>query len=240
MRNKYSGAVHVMLIAIFMATFISCQKNSVTPPVVVDPVVVLTDSSIYIDFTIGSTRTLGVQNVSAGSTWGSYWPGALGPTGDSSIYHHNRIGAIFTKTALLSQSAFIFTKGNAATLEGLVGTALPTPGFINSFFTVGNYTYASKGNDTTVIDANNKSTKLHLLTDGITLAWNDAAGTLWTSFNGSADQAGSYFTITKVEYPFGPTWANLAMITANFDCKLYDGNGNSIHLINGKFRQPIY
>jgi hypothetical protein len=74
--------------------------------------------------------------------------------------------------------------------------------------------------------------------DGVEIRWTDAAGTEWSSAWGVADQAGSNFTVTskvvndeKPPYVLGP----LYKVKGTFNCKLYDGKGNSIDVTDGKF-----
>lgn len=74
--------------------------------------------------------------------------------------------------------------------------------------------------------------------DGVEIRWTDAAGTEWSSAWGAADQTGSNFTVTsrvnndeKPPYVLGPRYK----VKGTFNCKLYDGKGNSIDLTDGKF-----
>ena len=70
--------------------------------------------------------------------------------------------------------------------------------------------------------------------DGITILWGDEANVDWTTDSGSGDQTGSAFTITSVVDE--PGQANYTVrVTATFNCKLYDGLGNSKTLTNGKY-----
>jgi len=74
--------------------------------------------------------------------------------------------------------------------------------------------------------------------DGVVIQWVDAAGTLWSSDLGAADQTGSSFTVTtntKIEYQPGQSVYGQYITRGTFSCTLYDGNGNSIHIRDGRF-----
>lgn len=84
---------------------------------------------------------------------------------------------------------------------------------IKAMFKTGSYTF-SKGDS-----------------DGVKVIYYDENGTLWSSALGTAEQTGSVFTVSDHS-----TTAYGAVTTATFNCKLYDGNGNSKTLTNGKFK----
>ncbi len=234
-----------------MVPIFSCHKDHshYIPPAPL-PDSTITDTSIYIDITLDNTRILGIQIINAENpTWGQIWPGSTGYTGDSLVYIGYRIGAEFAAAPgfgkLLTNQIFFFTKGNSANIRNLVDssnwTSVPALDFIDTFFAAGNYQYSAKASDTTVtIGMFGTPVQRHLMTNGISIAWIDSTGNLWTTFNGAADQSGSYFTIVKNDVPAAPSWGNVTTITATLDCKLYDNNGHVIHLTNGKFRQPMY
>jgi hypothetical protein len=71
-------------------------------------------------------------------------------------------------------------------------------------------------------------------TTGFIIEYKDASGTYWTSDKGTADQTGSAITVnSKTAY----NSLSLAyIIDGTFNCKIYDGNGNSRTLTNGKFK----
>ncbi|HEX4850114.1 MAG TPA: hypothetical protein VFV08_04865, partial [Puia sp.] len=78
-----------------------------------------------------------------------------------------------------------------------------------------------------------------ILTPGIQLTWYDSTGKAWKTYLGIGDQSDSYFKILKtqsVPNANTPGFSNYAIITAEFECNLYDGKGNVIHLTNGRFR----
>jgi hypothetical protein len=82
--------------------------------------------------------------------------------------------------------------------------------------------------------------------DGVEIRWTDAAGKQWSSSFGAADQTGSNFAVTSREaiVPpdnyLGPPLPHFK-VKGTFNCKLYDGKGNSIDLTNGIFHlQMIY
>jgi len=69
---------------------------------------------------------------------------------------------------------------------------------------------------------------------GIVIQWWDSSNVMWSTEIGTGDQTGSNFTIvaSKQEWPFSD---QLMKVYATFNCKLYDGNGNTKTLTNGKF-----
>ena len=73
------------------------------------------------------------------------------------------------------------------------------------------------------------------------ISWVDSAGTVWETIYGQAEQTGSFFTITGIQLRNSaiPGYVNLATVTANFACTLYDKLGHSIHLTNGRLRQSL-
>ncbi len=85
-----------------------------------------------------------------------------------------------------------------------------------NFFYIGSYPYTE------------------LNTNGIYVHWRDESGTTWGSDYGSADQTGSNFVIDQIKEINGQIDYTLKVL-AHFNCKLYDGNGNSKTLTEGKF-----
>lgn len=71
--------------------------------------------------------------------------------------------------------------------------------------------------------------------DGADIEYVDANGVAWLSQFGS--QTGSTFTIT--ELIDNPDHTSGKIFTATFNCKLYDGNGASIQVANGKIRGKV-
>lgn len=93
-----------------------------------------------------------------------------------------------------------------------------------SFFTPGGYLYGNSGNTTP---------QATTISNGIVIYWMDENGVLWHS-DYSINQSGRYFMITSVEdFSIVPTYQ--IKVKANFACKLFDNNGNSKTLTNGKF-----
>ena len=71
--------------------------------------------------------------------------------------------------------------------------------------------------------------------NGVSIVWYDLNGKNWHS-DISNDQSGRSFKITScTEIPPGPNSTYEVSITAEFNCKLYDGFGNVKTLANGKF-----
>jgi hypothetical protein len=85
------------------------------------------------------------------------------------------------------------------------------------FFTAGNYNYTTEE------------------INGVSISWRDeTTGTIWTTYNGSADQTGSAFVIEQVKV-LSSQFEYTIKVLAHFNCKLYDGSGNSKTVTEGKF-----
>jgi len=112
--------------------------------------------------------------------------------------------------------------GSSATYFSIEKGTIRTPGIgkpgeeaFRSFFVIGNVNYSPN----------------HL--NGVVIEHRDPSGTIWSTEKGSADQTGSLFKIEAIK----ETIANYQDIKvyATFNCKLYDNNGNSKTLTDGKF-----
>jgi hypothetical protein len=84
------------------------------------------------------------------------------------------------------------------------------------FFTAGSYPFTAE-------DVN-----------GIAVHWWDESGTEWGTDLGSADQTGSELVIDQVKVD-SDQFDYILKVLIHFNCKLYDGNGNSKTLTDGKF-----
>jgi hypothetical protein len=206
---------------------------------------VITDTSIFIDITLGNDRIFQVQNANNPQTWYIVW--GLSPA-DSTVYPYNRLSSAFTSPGANFVPSLEFSKGDVGFHR--VGS-LPL-NFTDSFFAAGNYSYSVKAADTTYNYIGTPTDTLTLfskyytktkLSDGVSILYYDSLGTAWESFSGSAAQAGSSFIVLSAKpinngnttgKPIG------AIVTATFDCMLYDHNGNSKHLTKGRFRQAVY
>jgi hypothetical protein len=70
---------------------------------------------------------------------------------------------------------------------------------------------------------------------GVSISWRDESnGTVWTTYSGAADQTGSEFVIEQTKF-LSAQFDYTIKVLAHFNCKLYDGNGNSKTLTDGKF-----
>jgi hypothetical protein len=251
MKSKIPAATLSKSVLIISSLFIifyfsSCAKKtelSVTQGQTVDTTI--TDTTVYLDITLNGSRLLGVQNTSGGPYYWSTVAG-LNPV-DNTTYGYNRIGSVFTYEGLSAYPAFAFGMGNYNNWLSLYYYNTLSPNFIDSFFAPGNYTYSILTHDTTisylgsstdtVIQLTNPFTGT-LLSPGVNLLWNDNTGTIWETFKGTADQTGSYFTITSVQ-PLHST-PPACLVTASFACKLYDNGGQVIILTTGKGRFMVY
>jgi hypothetical protein len=221
------------------------RSNAPVKTTTLDADTVITDTSIFIDFTIGNDRIFQVQNANNPNTWYIVW--GISPA-DSTVYPYNRLSSAFTSPGANFTPSLEFSKGNVGFHR--VGS-LPL-NFTDSFFAAGNYSYSVKTADTTYNYIGTATDTLTLfskyytktkLSDGINILYYDSLGTAWETFNGTADQTGSSFTVLSAQpinngnttgKPIG------ALVTATFDCMLYDNKGNSKHLTKGRFRQAVY
>lgn len=75
-------------------------------------------------------------------------------------------------------------------------------------------------------------------TNGVEILWTDSNGKNWCSSWGTGDQTGSAFKVTtndRIQYHIGPPKGGRYKSSGTFNCTLYDGQGNSMSLTNGKF-----
>lgn len=236
-----------ILFSIF-ATY-SCSKdvnpNSPAQTTTLSADTVITDTTIFIDITVENVRTFQAQNPNDPKTWYIVW--GLSPV-DSTVYPYDRLSSAFTGPGANFTPSLEFSKGNVGFHP--VGS-LPLD-FTDSFFAPGNYHYSVKTADTTYNYVGTPTDTLTFfpqfytktkLSDGVNISYYDSLGTEWETFNGTADQTGSSFTVLSAKpindgnttgKPIG------AIVTATFDCILYDKKGNSKHLTNGRFRQAVY
>jgi hypothetical protein len=233
----------------------SCSKSNSGGNIVTPPDTTINSGTIYIDITLNGVRTLGVANGQTNQwAWGSLWGVAFA---DTSIFPYNRLGTTFVSADKANLPSFSFSKGSLnyyalfpfapGSNPKLYYLILPSAP-LDSFFAPGNYNYSVVKGDTSITILGDTVTYLPNglvktnLSSGINIMWKDSTGTIWQTFSGSGDQTGSYFTIvTNTPNPDSRMagYEDGTTITANLDCMLYDGKGNSIHLTNGSFRLPL-
>ena len=127
-------------------------------------------------------------------------------TAEYSHYFYNyNTGSIFFKVDI----GTIFTKG-------IVGR--PDTAALRLFFATGPVIYSTA------------YTPDHL--NGVVIKHKDGNGVMWASNKGSSDQTGSSFNIVSNRQV--PSLPDEMKIYATFNCKVYDDNGNSKDLTNGK------
>jgi len=241
----------------FIIACSSCQKgiDALDEPTIIDSTnkdSSITDTTYFIDITLNGKRIFQISSTVKGWSFGNPWY----ILGDTSIYPYSSLKSEFDSSGEPSFFGLYFSKNEyALNMSTYVSnynwwTPLMNETFIDSFFKAGDYSYAIlTGRDTSytispVPDSGWPRT-LHLLGTGIHLIWFDETGKAWETCNGTADQSGSYFTITKnksTPYTFNTDYPGSAQstdVTASFACNLYDESGNVIHLTNGKFRMQV-
>lgn len=240
----------VLLVTLMIAVFGlgSCAKRSLVPAKPT-PDSTITDTIYYIDITLEQKRVFEISNRTANWTWSPPWY----MIGDTSIYPYSSLQCEFGEVPDGSVHGFYFSKNAYGLDMGKYFSSkdwwdpLMKETFIDSFFQAGDYSYATLLNrDTTYTsplnpDATRPRTQ-KLLSSGIHLIWYDGTGKFWQTCSGTADQTGSYFTITKRQaepFTFQPgyeDYVTAVSLTAKFECNLYDGEGHVLHVSNGKFR----
>lgn len=195
------------------AFLISCKKKQDNPPPssTPTPAVIGINSDAQVQFQIdnGNLSSYIVNNdltnvMGTGGSIGS-------PTSFkdfSSGFHYNSS----------SVSVIDITKGTIS----YVGTGkVDSTTFVN-YFSPGSYSFSPVTSPTISIPIS-----------GIVISWWDSNNIIWKTDVGTGDQTGSSFSIlaVKEEEQFGD---QLMKVYATFNCKLYDGNGNSKTLTNGK------
>ena len=127
-----------------------------------------------------------------------------------------------TSTFRLAPFTFILERGIIKNYSTL------TQNPFQSFFTAGDYSYA---NLTEVVPPYTPVSQ-----NGFALLWVDEAGVIWRTDKGSGNQSGSKFTISnRQNMTYSWTTTPFSMrVTIDFNCKIYDDNGRSKQIKNGK------
>lgn len=202
--------VFVCVISALVAGSVSCKKkkSSTTPTPTPTPT---TPAPTAIDINHSGIAEYEVE----GAKFSYPSNGITGGMGTSASY-----AASMSGTSTASYSGY-YTKGSTTYFSITKGT-IKTPGIgrpgedaFRAFFVVGNVNYSPNN------------------VDGIVIEHTDASGTLWTTDKGNALQTGSVFKIETVK-EIDANYQQMK-IYATFNCKLYDDNGNSKTLTNGKF-----
>lgn len=241
--------ISIALLQLFFsaAILLSCKKGKADRPVELTTIdTTITDSTIFIDITLDGVRTLGLQNKQPDNIygpWGLIWNRNFIDTG---LYAYNFPGVGFEKSS--GGLYFNFAKGNIY-LRGAPPSLTPPQPYlsyriVDNFFAPGKYGYASLGKDTsyTLTGAPGQVFTKKALSSGIHLSWIDDKGILWQTSSGSGDQSGSSFSIIKNQVTGDPLkdFATGTVITASFNCKLYDKSGRVKALTNGRFRLGMW
>lgn len=128
---------------------------------------------------------------------------------------HNLI-SMFTPFPISEKASLVYAKD--------YGTRYPTAGTIYDGINTGSYDFGSLTNTL----------------PGFIINYKDENNTSWSTDNGSRVQTGSSFNITSKYYT--TSFTSGFVLEGTFNCKVYDGNGNSLTLTNGKFKSlfPYY
>jgi hypothetical protein len=234
---------------------VSCRKTlngSLPNTTPVDSTV--TDTTLFIDVQSGPQRIFQISSSTAATNSNWSWYPLIGFWGtrfpDTLHYQFSSLKGGLTMnddTSVIKKGFYFLKNSYGLNLEAYTSSRhwvspLILRSFIDSFFRPGNYSYAASTNKDTTYNAIGQSVTKMFLGTGVQLIWVDSTRKIWASSQGSADQANSFFTITKntsVPFSFEAGYENYAettTVTASFQCNLYDGTGNVLHLTNGRFR----
>lgn len=234
--------------------FTSCQKGINGPGTTNTIDSTITDTTQFIDLTLNGNRVFEISSTTAAAdaNWkwypvSSFWGFELP---DSLYYPLSSLKSGLRNGDPLAIPAFYFLKNSyGLSLEAYINskqwwTPLVKKTFIDSFFQAGNYSYAvSTSKDTTFsFTPFSDPVTRKLLGTGMQISWVDSKGTVWQTTKGSGDQTNSFFSIsdnTSLPFTFITGYSDYTestLISASFQCNLYDDNGNVIRLTNGRFR----
>ncbi|MBK6627525.1 MAG: hypothetical protein IPJ87_11080 [Flavobacteriales bacterium] len=133
--------------------------------------------------------------------------------------------------SVVSDSVDVNDRWNVGLVKTFYGLgSLPSVDSVNTMVALGARSYG--------VFLWNQSTLTYEVVDGVRVEWTDALGVKWSTDRGTADQTGSNFSInerTSTGDPFGPRFT----FKVTFNCKLYDGAGNSKLVTNGALHGPL-
>ena len=243
-----------VLFLLLIVGFTSCQKgigNREDLPTIDSTI---TDTTQFIDITLNGDRIFEISSTTAAahSNWNWYPVSSPGnfEFPDSLYYPLSSLKSGLKNGDTTAVPAFYFLKNSyGLSLEAYINskqwwTPLVKKSFIDSFFQPGNYGYAagmSKDTSFSFTPFSDPVTR-KLLGSGMQLSWVDSRGILWQTTKGIGDQANSFFTVTdNISLPFifltgYADYTESTLITASFQCNLYDDSGHVIRLTNGRFR----
>lgn len=192
----------------------NCIQNAGPPPPVPPG-----DSILYFQFSIGNKnyRAIAYENsyiVASSINWS-------GSDMDSGVVITSVILSPSSSQGIQGPNSLVLFRGVIKNYNAL------TPTGFRNFFNTGSYSYEFLQDVTPPFTP---------AKNGIALLWTDENSVPWRSDNGSGDQTGSYFTITgktDIVYPWTTTPGS-TRITADFNCKLYDSQGNMKQITNGQ------
>ncbi|MBS1934521.1 MAG: hypothetical protein JST96_11020 [Bacteroidetes bacterium] len=227
MNNQFLQRIKLLFLFIAFAWAFSCtkeevsQESSIASHTIMQDTV-LTDTSYYTDVTIDGARTFYISGQNGSGMYyggsGARYSGITNNfnTRDSDGYYYNI-------------NYIEFNKYESPELYGAISnySVATFNRWLTNNYAIGDYDYFDKNNSLTE-------------KNGIVLVWTDKNGTKWQTNFG--DQTGSSFKIIKSETWQGQNsgYITSISITAVFNCKLYDNNGNVKLLTNGRLRLALW
>lgn len=218
--------IRIFFLLTICAWTFSCTKEELSYEQIAHNAVMqdttVTDTSYYTDVTIDGARTFYISGQNGS---GMYYGGSgVRYSGITNTFNTLDSEGYFYNTNYIE-----FDKYESPQLFGAISdyNVSTFNQWINSNYAAGEYSYFDKGASLTV-------------KNGIILVWTDKNGVKWQTNFG--DQTGSRFTISKSEVTQGQNSGYITgvSITAIFNCKLYDNNGNMKMLSNGRLRLVLW
>jgi hypothetical protein len=205
----------LLVATLCIALFSSCDKEYSCEGCYSNPGAdtVITDSTLFTDFTINGQRSL---HISGQKSYSAYYTSGIGSSTSTSFVS----GVAFNGLLAPNQRNFL------EFWRGMLPFTPPSPSEAEqmAFFRPGSYPFVPQ----------------QLVSNGVVLTWVDGTGKKWRTDWGSGDQTGSFFNLLRND-PVIENGLLLGIhLFAEFNCTLYDLAGNAVRLTNGRFRLPVW
>jgi hypothetical protein len=215
-----SSALFILHLALVFAISVSCKKKK-------DPAPTPAPSKYWIKYTLDGQQTSLEDGKNSYSNAASY--GSSSSLCNSSMTDVDLSGCFFIATQIINGN---IKNAMYVTITKDFVNSDQTEAELDSTVKVGSYNY---------FDCSASGLA------GAEVMYIDGNGVVWTSYNGTADQTGSTFALTKVtsDPSFNAVtgvYNNKLSVAGNFNCKVYDGLGNSKTITAGSFNtrlQPV-
>lgn len=199
------------VLSLLTISLFSCKKEEPINPSTNNAGGTSITSTRYVSFTLnGSTKTF--ENGLAGTT------NSVEEMGSGTVSNYVMVnGGTFLNTSAQEKISIHLIKGF---------TSVPTAQQKENMFSVGIFGYGKEYSNP--------------LVEGGLVWYIDANGTEWRTDNGTANQTGSSFEIKSITTTNGAdAYSGKKIMEVEFNCKLYDGSGNSKTLTNGLIKTVV-